>query len=210
MDTPESINQLCAVGVAAPSGVLHHSLVLCSFMLIVPGSILVPAGMDGISQAVIIRLFLSPKSQSDHSLHFITELNMLKSLLLHSPNEMSNKYTQLRSVKQPCQNQCKASKTTGQITFLTPIPSFPFNSKLKRITQDCTMLLEYFIFSWLPHCLKGCTGTETWLALQVRGMRALNLRPGSAWNKAISFAHRACIFNENICSGGPLVEPRLA
>ena len=37
MDTPESINQLRTVGVAAPSGVLHHSLVLCSFMLIVPG-----------------------------------------------------------------------------------------------------------------------------------------------------------------------------
>lgn len=39
MDTPESINQLCTVGVAVPSGVLHHSLVLCSFTLIVKGSV---------------------------------------------------------------------------------------------------------------------------------------------------------------------------
>lgn len=66
MDILDSIKQLCAIGVAVPSGVLHHFLVLCSFMLIVPGSVEVPAGKDGISQAVISSLFVSPPTQSVH------------------------------------------------------------------------------------------------------------------------------------------------
>lgn len=153
MDTSASINQLCTVGEAAPSGATHHSLVLCSFMVIVAGPLYEGTSWKEWIIPSLCSLFpqvlQKPRALTFSHLNFISNLKTLKCLPLFSSAPKCN-------VQKVCAICHRVTRTPEMVAahkaksffFFFPntgtaeIRSVLSTSKLKRITHNFVMQME--------------------------------------------------------------------